>query len=304
MSTDPDRDPALAAVWREHSTEAPPPHVDAAILAAAHREAASGTVIRSRAARAWRWWVPLATAAVIAGIVVGVRPPEQTFVDDAARTASDVPAARAEKQVAKPATEPKVAAAPTPENIVTVPMPERKAAGLRGERAAAAPKEERAKSIEPGDASKRQQPAAQSDSPKPQQPAAQDANPPREGATFESGPMRAFAVPPPAPSAAPIATPSPAPAAASMAAPPQSAVPAGTAPERPSAAPAQAPAPAARADREIASSAEVWIARIRAFRERGESEEAMRELARFRDAYPDADARLPADLREWAKAVR
>ena len=217
MSTDPDRDPALAAVWREHSTEAPPPHVDAAILAAAHREAASGasTIVRSRAARAWRWWVPLATAAVIAGIVVGVRPPEQTFVDDAARTASDVPAARAEKQVAKPATEPKVAAAPTPENIVTVPMPERKAAGLRGERAAAAPKEERAKSIEPGDASKRQQTAAQSDSSRPQQPAAQDASPPREGATFESGPMRAFAVPPPAPSAAPIATPSPAPAAAS-----------------------------------------------------------------------------------------
>ena len=40
MSTDPDRDPALAALWREHSTETPSPRVDAAILAAARLRAA------------------------------------------------------------------------------------------------------------------------------------------------------------------------------------------------------------------------------------------------------------------------
>ncbi len=68
MSTDPDRDPALAALWREHSTETPPPHVDAAILAAAHRATASAPHGRERwlGPRAWRWWMPLAAAAVIA----------------------------------------------------------------------------------------------------------------------------------------------------------------------------------------------------------------------------------------------
>jgi hypothetical protein len=44
-----------------------------------------------------------------------------------------------------------------------------------------------------------------------------------------------------------------------------------------------------------------WIARIRALRERGAQDEAVHELARFRAVYPDAEARLPADLREWAK---
>jgi len=51
-------------------------------------------------------------------------------------------------------------------------------------------------------------------------------------------------------------------------------------------------------------SAEDFIARIHALRERGAQDEALRELARFRAAYPDADTRLPADLREWAKTVR
>jgi len=39
-------------------------------------------------------------------------------------------------------------------------------------------------------------------------------------------------------------------------------------------------------------------------RARGAQDEALRELARFRAVYPDADARLPTDLREWAKNVR
>ena len=102
MSADPDRDPALAAVWREHSTETPPPQVDAAILAAAHRAVASAPHGRERwlGPRAWRWWMPLAAAAVIAMVVVGVKPPSQTLVDDAVQSATDMPATLAEKQTA------------------------------------------------------------------------------------------------------------------------------------------------------------------------------------------------------------
>jgi hypothetical protein len=50
--------------------------------------------------------------------------------------------------------------------------------------------------------------------------------------------------------------------------------------------------------------ADEWIARIRALRSRGDVQGATRALADFRAAFSDADARLPADLREWANAER
>ena len=266
MSTDPDRDPALAVLWREHSTETPPPHVDAAILAAAHRATASAPHGRERwlGPRAWRWWMPLAAAAVIAVVVVGVKPPSQTLVDDAVQSATDMPATPAEKPVATPAPEPKVATAP-------------------GEQSATAPREQRAKSVEPrvaqGGGSNRQQPA----------PAAP--------------PVEAFATPsvvaPVAPPVAAFATPPAAPRAA--AGPRTEAAPAGTAPGS-SAAPSERASRAAQ-DRGAALELEAWFARIRAVRDLGREEEATRELARFRAAYPDADTRLPADLREWANRM-
>jgi hypothetical protein len=46
------------------------------------------------------------------------------------------------------------------------------------------------------------------------------------------------------------------------------------------------------------------IARIRALRNRGDVHEATRALPDFRAAFSDADARLPADLREWANTLR
>ena len=206
MSTDPDRDPALAALWREHSTETPSPRVDAAILAAAHSAAASGsnTGSRSPAARAWRWWVPLAAAALVAVVVVGVKPPSETMVDDAAPSATDMPHVVPAPEIA-PAT---------PGSIAPRQMPK-----LEAERA------------------------------------------------------QRFAAPPPA-------------GAAEM-----------------MAAPARPALPDARADAGTALSADDWIARIRALRERGAQDDALRELARFRDAFADADARLPADLHAWAKRL-
>ena len=67
-------DPALDAMLRDHSAEAPPAHVDAAILAAAHRAVASSPRASSR--RHWRLWVPLAAAATVTAVVVGLRPGE------------------------------------------------------------------------------------------------------------------------------------------------------------------------------------------------------------------------------------
>jgi Meckel syndrome type 1 protein len=261
MSTEPDRDPALAALWREHSTETPSPRVDAAILAAAHSAVADAQHGRERSPgqRAWRWWVPLAAAAVVAVVVVGVKPPSQTIVDDAAQSASDRPAASAEKQSATPTPAAPPAAPPVAPLAMTSPRTE-----------AAQP----------------------SIAPPPQvAPAAPDTSASRGRGKVDAERVQAFAAPPPAR------------AAASIAAPAQPASPAGAAAGGSNSAAAESTAPAARADQATALSTDDWIARIRTLRERGAQDEALRELARFRAVYPDADARLPADLREWAKRM-
>src|SRR5947208_1016272 len=53
-----------------------------------------------------------------------------------------------------------------------------------------------------------------------------------------------------------------------------------------------------------ATSPEQWIARIRALLADGKTQYAEQELIAFRAAYPDADARLPAELRAWAATVK
>jgi len=58
------------------------------------------------------------------------------------------------------------------------------------------------------------------------------------------------------------------------------------------------------ASAEHAGDAEQRITRIRTLRDAGNAPEARRELIRFRETYADADARLPDDLRAWAKSVR
>ena len=49
---------------------------------------------------------------------------------------------------------------------------------------------------------------------------------------------------------------------------------------------------------------DAWIARIRKLRADGDVQTAERELREFREFVPDADARIPADLRAWAATVR
>ncbi len=70
----PERDAALAQVVLEHSDEMPPAHLDAAILAA--------------------WWMPLAAAATIGAVAIGILqvvPPEEPVT--APSTVTDMPAA-------------------------------------------------------------------------------------------------------------------------------------------------------------------------------------------------------------------
>jgi hypothetical protein len=67
---------------------------------------------------------------------------------------------------------------------------------------------------------------------------------------------------------------------------------------------APALAKSALKDERQAQRADEFIARIRRMRSEGKMEEAAQELAAFRAAFADADARLPSDLREWAASVK
>ncbi len=72
----PEHDPHLAAAWHETSDELPPPPLDSTILAAAHRAVGSGprdagnpdAAVRD----ARRWRIPLAAAASICVVALGV----------------------------------------------------------------------------------------------------------------------------------------------------------------------------------------------------------------------------------------
>jgi hypothetical protein len=47
-----------------------------------------------------------------------------------------------------------------------------------------------------------------------------------------------------------------------------------------------------------------WIVLIRKLRDEGSTDEAAKELAAFRAAYPDHERLLPPDLRDWKPAPR
>jgi hypothetical protein len=71
----PERDPALERAWRAQSRETPPAELDRAILAAAHRAVGSGPREASKSPEAkqpQRWWMPLAAAATIGAVAIGL----------------------------------------------------------------------------------------------------------------------------------------------------------------------------------------------------------------------------------------
>jgi len=246
-------DPKLEALLREHSTDAPSSDIDAAILAAAHRavqSAPQSAVNRAaEATRPWRWWMPLAAAATIGAIAIGVLQVTPKESDSTVTVVSDTPPVIRSK----------------PEQV----QPSAPAASVgkdNGEAPRAPSEAPRAK--------------VRVDRPPPSPAPAQKMEAER-GASAEPFPSRerdaveqANAAGAMARSEAPRAT-----------------------------APALAKQSVAAADAQ-ATSPEQWIARIRALLADGKTQYADQELIAFRAAYPDADARLPAELRAWAATVK
>jgi hypothetical protein len=294
---DHDRDPAdaaLAALLREHSREVPPPAVDAAILAAAHRAVASAPKATDRAPQAtdrapktsrWRMWLPIAAAAAFTAVVIGVRPP--------ASTEPDASAARDEAPLSKPGTassaEPATPPAPSEPAERADARRESGSATSDASRQNAAPREKRDASGSTGAVQRADEAAGTRAAPRREVKAQEaPARPPPQSASKVTG-ARVESVPPPV--AADPARAAPAPLA-----PP---------PVAPSAGAVSAPkaAQAARETDPDAARAAESIARMRELRSEGRLAEAAQELARFRAAFADADARLPDDLRAWARAL-
>ncbi|HVF64464.1 MAG TPA: hypothetical protein VNE58_10755 [Casimicrobiaceae bacterium] len=302
-----DRDASLDAAWSRHSTELPPPHVDAAILAAAHREArtrprpVADDDAKDKSRGPSRTWIPLAAAATIGALafaIVQLAPAPQQ--DAATITATDVPrAAESPASVAQSASPaPMTPSAP----IVETPAP--------------APKITARNETERLPSRRQDAPAKQRDNRvAPDVPAAA---PPPQSAT--AAPPVAAPPPPPAAPAPMIATPRPFPGAETAMQEPARDAPADTqreARQRGATAPAEkfaaSPAqPRREAESSMAAastplakarSPQSWIERIQLLHREQRFDEAARELAAFRHAYEDADARLPASLHGWARSI-
>jgi hypothetical protein len=313
-----ERDRRLDAAWSAASREEPPPSLDAAIRAAARRAVDAAP----RPKRDKHWWYPLATAATVAVLAVGIlqlTPPEQvapTIVAD-----MTVAPREANKDLARPvepadtkAVEPSAAiTAPSPAATPSPPAqaPARRAQGVAvgsvaGERAPA--------------------PASESDTLKQSLTAKREFAAQDKLASAKPDIAAANTVPPPSAAAPPVAPPRSEPFPAAAAPEPRrdayaderkaaANAPAGaTAPQvarsaaAPSAEEAQtrdrlamakvAPADDAKAKEGAARSVEEWIKRIRDLKNAGRQDEAAKELAAFRAAYGErTDALLPADLR-------
>jgi hypothetical protein len=303
-----ERDPELTKLYREHSREEPPPALDAAILAAAHRAVASAPRKAGDATRPQRWWMPLAAAAAVGIVAIGViqQMPKETALD-----ATSV------------ATAPSSAPAPAPPAAPPPPA-----------QAPAAAMEQRPVPADTGALAKKQKAGDAVATPPPPPPPALTAAKPSAG--------KAMPAPPPAQENKLVAEPAPVPfpaepsrrkadttseAKRDMPAeqPTADARKDALREERQNAAPAvaaappppAAPAPAARmraqsqtaagaiaqpksADQEMSALArdpEAWITRIRKLRDEGNTAQALRELKAFRALVPDAERRLPPDLR-------
>jgi hypothetical protein len=131
------RDPRFDAAWRAASREEPPAALDDAILAAARREVRAGPQSAQEnaaavpsALRPERWWAPLAAAATIGAIAIGLLQlvhPDKVNVAESDKNVSDMPAATEKaKERAEPAPEqvaPKNAPAPSVPSFASAPSP-------------------------------------------------------------------------------------------------------------------------------------------------------------------------------------
>lgn len=304
----PERDPALDAAWKAHSTELPPPRLSAAILAAAHREARTrphavgdddGLAHARGPSRAWWGLAAAATIGAIAFGLLQLTPPPGT--DQAATVATDVPRAVPER-------------APPADASRDAPPPLTEAQRLPG--ADAPPRADAPAASREID---RRAALARAPDPTPSaapRPSAQKAAVPRPFPGGAPAPSVAVA---PAPPSAPATTPPDALAkseAASNAVDARRRQPgermAATVPTQPAAQAARrtqadraaqgmAAAPVGKLQ---ASTPAAWIERISTLHAEQRFDDAARELNLFRDAYPDADTRLPLALQAWAASVK
>lgn len=319
------RDPRFDEAWASVSDETPPPALDAAIQAAARREVGagprdSGTAV-AEATRPERWWFPLAAAATIGAIALGVLQvvgPDGVFGDGAPRIVSDLPgessAARSSAPAPAPIAPPRSSAPPqivgpgvpppasdrspshsaaplprAPEDTVrSAPRPGSPPAAAATGKAEALPRDP----ASPPAGAVAREPGANAVTD-----AARDAHPPA---------LRFVPSPAPLPDRAPEAATAPTAAGASppmsrerTAAPATAAKLAATPPER---ARADA-APDARAPGAPLPVPE-WIALIRRLRDEGRTDDAVKELAAFRRAHPDHRLLLPPDLVDWRSDAR
>ncbi len=314
-----ERDRRLDAAWSAASREEPPPSLDAAIRAAARRAVDAAPRKRDK-----HWWYPLAAAATVAVLAVGIiqlTPPEQvaptivvadmTVAPREANKDQARPVAPADTKIVEPS--PAITAGSPP----ATPAPPAQASARRAQTAASG-----SLAGEGGQA-----PATEKDTPKQPLAAKRELAAQEKLASDKSdaGAANTAASPPPATpatSAPPRSEPFPAAAAPeprrdayaeerkpapntpAKAAAPQVA----RSPAAPSAEEAQmrsrvamakiATTDEAKAKEASARSVEEWIKRIRDLKNEGRLDEAAKELAAFRNEYGErADALLPADLR-------
>jgi len=300
-------DTALDALLRTHSAETPPPAVDAAVLAAAHR-AVDGEMRAgpARATQPWRWWMPLAAAAAIGVVVIGILPLAPTLVEPMPPATSDAPS----RPAAPPpsGTQPIEAARPGAQGtpMARVPLPSA-TDRMSVKRDAAATRERDESATKAGSALSR--PYMEMYRVPPEPPAAEQDR--RANATGAVGAMPQAA---PAPQAIRPQQEAAAPAPATQVPQEANAQP----PRQGSAAaltqPARSPEVLPRTDamsledrQKVAAAqprtVDEWFALIRKLRSENRVPDAIRALADFRAAFSDADARLPEDLRDWAKTV-
>ncbi len=302
------RDPRFDAAWRAASREEPPAALDAAILAAARRAVGAGPqpLAVPEATRPERWWWPLAAAASIGAVAIGIL---QITESDRAGTAdpvraivSDMPAERPSARQsaphsAAPAAPPLV---PAPASPASMPAP-------------VAPSLAPAPSFVPAPAVKAEPALASPPPARGDAAAREESAPSRKEARAVGGAASAAAPgPPSAPPAAPAAAPAPTPVAppagpngATSARDAQPFPADAAAPGRAnseSARPAAlgkvmtAPGAGARADERARAAASLpladWLALIRKLRAEGRTDELNREIAAFRAAHPDAEQQL------------
>jgi len=332
----PERDPALESAWREHSTEKPSPQLDAAILAAAHRAVGSGpqgaekqTSEAGKAARAatgpQRWWMPLAAAATIGAVALGILQtmPQQELTTPPA--ASDTPERAPERaNAAPPASSPTSELSATADQLQAL---KRKQAPAAVTEPVAPPTPAPTPAPIPAPATGSAKPAVMAAAPA----ATDKVTPPPQTPQTPQTQMAAAPAPQPFPAekkvesvesdlkdrarmASKLATaPDVAQSPPAAAAPMQELARADarqrneTMPSAPAAAGTVALGKAAaRMDAAAAPAVDVdaAIARIRKLHDEGKLADAAKELVALRAVVPDADARLPRELRAWATTVK